>query len=225
MLVVLGCFIQLTQSPPDYIELACFVECFHHLVARIAPDWVFVRNYTHVERVSSLRGLSPCIYYQGKERKVYSNAFASYHRSQTGDIVMSTLSRKFVASCRENKIIMVPWRVIEMLNPRHIRRRIRSNLRSRQSPASSITELNTSWSPILTLKSLNSHRWTTWDAQYALLATIFILSISLIESPGPLACTSLAVALLVSLVFPVACQFFLPALPIIAWLVLFYAMK
>ena len=118
--------------------------------------------------------------------------------------------------------IQVPWRSIQLLVPHRLRRRLRSKLRNRQSPASSITTLQTSFSPTDTLRSLQLHRWTIYDGQYLILAIVGIFSLCMIGSPA-LAKTAVATLLLTSLVFPITRQFFLPFLPIAAYLVLFYA--
>ncbi|KAJ0424087.1 hypothetical protein BJY00DRAFT_11796 [Aspergillus carlsbadensis] len=119
--------------------------------------------------------------------------------------------------------IQVPWRSIQLLVPHRMRRKIRSKLRSRVSPTSSISSLQTSLSPADTLRSLQSHRWTVYDFQYLLLLIVGIFSLTIIESPGPLAKTSIFTALLISLLLPMTRQFFLPFLPIAGWLLFFYA--
>lgn len=120
------------------------------------------------------------------------------------------------------KYILMPWRTVQMLFPGRIRRRLRSKLRSRVSPASSISTLKTSFSPADTLKTLNAHRWTIYDAQYLLFIAIGIFALCVVEHPPPVVRALIGVALLMSLLLPVTCQFFLPAIPIISWLVFFY---
>ena len=119
--------------------------------------------------------------------------------------------------------IQIPWRSIQLLVPHRIRRRLRSKLRNRQSPASSITSLQTSFSPTHTIRALQSHRWSLYDGQYLLLAFLGIFSLCVIQTPGALVKTAVATLLLTSLVLPITRQFFLPFLPIAAWLVFFYA--
>ena len=119
--------------------------------------------------------------------------------------------------------IVVPWRSIQLLVPHRLRRKLRSKLRNRQSPASTITTLQTSFSPADTLRSLQSHRWTAYDGQYLILAILGIFSLCIIEQPGALVKTAVASLLLTSLVLPITRQFFLPFLPIAAWLIFFYA--
>ncbi|KAL4778751.1 hypothetical protein BJX76DRAFT_122636 [Aspergillus varians] len=119
--------------------------------------------------------------------------------------------------------IQVPWRSIQLLVPHRMRRKLRSKLRSRVSPTSSIASLQTSLSPSDTLRSLQSHRWTVYDFQYLLLLIVGIFSLTVIESPGPLGKTGIFTMLLISLLLPMTRQFFLPFLPIAAWLLFFYA--
>ncbi|EER26235.1 Aureobasidin resistance protein Aur1 [Coccidioides posadasii str. Silveira] len=121
--------------------------------------------------------------------------------------------------------VMLPWRSLQLLFPHRVRRRLRSKLRSRVSPSSSIASLKTSFSPLDTLKSLQSHRWTVYDGQYLFLAILGIFCLSVIETPGPLIKTLISLVILISLILPVTCQFLLPALPIIGWLVFWYAMQ
>jgi inositol phosphorylceramide synthase catalytic subunit len=117
----------------------------------------------------------------------------------------------------------VPWRSIQLLVPHRLRRRLRSKLRNRQSPASSITALQTSFSPTQTIRALRSHRWSLYDGQYLLLAFLGIFSLCVIQSPGALVKITVATLLLTSLVLPITRQFFLPFLPIAAWLIFYYA--
>lgn len=118
--------------------------------------------------------------------------------------------------------LQVPWRLIQLLVPHRLRRKLRSKLRNRQSPASSIAALQTSFSPTHTIRALQSHRWSLYDGQYLLLALLGIFSLCVIQSPGPLVKTTVATLLLTSLVLPITRQFFLPFLPVAAYLILFY---
>lgn len=118
--------------------------------------------------------------------------------------------------------VQVPWRSFKLLMPYRMRRKLRSRLRSRVSPTSSIASLQTSFSPKDTLRSLQSYRWSVYDFQYLLLMIIGIFSLSIIEA-SPLTKTALASLLLTSLLLPITRQFFLPFLPIAAWLIFFYA--
>lgn len=120
----------------------------------------------------------------------------------------------------------VSWPSIPTFVPHRIRRKFRSTksrIRSRQTPTSSITALQTSFNPADTLKSLRMHQWSYYDAQYLLLVLIGIFSLSIIESPGPLVKTMVATGLMTLLLMPATRQFFLPFLPIAGWLVLFFA--
>jgi hypothetical protein len=121
--------------------------------------------------------------------------------------------------------IQLPWPTLKLLVPHRLRRKLRSKLRNRQSAASSITTLQTSFSPADTLRSLQSHRWTVYDGQYLILAILGIFSLCIIETPGALFKTVVASLLLFSLVLPITRQFFLPFLPIAAWLIFFYACR
>ena len=135
----------------------------------------------------------------------------------------SLLSWKDTAQSK-NKI-QIPWRSIKLLVPHRLRRKLRSKLRNRQSPASSITALNTSFSPADTLRSLQNHKWSIYDGQWLILAVVGIFSLCIIESPGPLVKTAVATLLLTSLIFPITRQSFRPFMPIAAYLIFFYACR
>lgn len=112
--------------------------------------------------------------------------------------------------------------------PHRVRRKwraTRSRIRSRRSPASSISSLNTSFSPRDTLRSLRTHPWSIYDAQYLFLAIVAIFSLSVSESPGPFAKTFAAAMLMAGLVLPITRQFLLPFLPALTWLLLFSSCK
>lgn len=112
--------------------------------------------------------------------------------------------------------------------PHRLRRRWRqtkSRISTRTSPASNITALQTSLSPADTLKSLRRHKWSYYDAQYLFLALILIFSLSIIQSPGPAVKMLVAMGLVVSLIFPLTRQFFLPFLAVAGYLIFFFSCK
>lgn len=104
-------------------------------------------------------------------------------------------------------------------------RATKARIASGKSPASSITNLNTSFSPADTIRALRRHRWSLYDGQYFLLAVLAIFCLSIMSFPSPLFRTFVASLLLTGLVIPVTRQFLLPFLPIAGWLVLFYSCK
>lgn len=110
--------------------------------------------------------------------------------------------------------------------PHRLRRKFRSTrskIRSRQTPTSSISTLQTSFNPRDTLQTLRDHQWSVYDAQYIFLAVVGIFALCVIQSPGPMVKTTVATLLMLSLLLPVTRQFFLPFLPIAAWLVFFFS--
>ena len=121
--------------------------------------------------------------------------------------------------------IQIPWKTLKLLVPHRLRRKLRSKLRNRTSPASSISALKTSFSPADTLRSLQSHKWSVYDGQWLLIAFMGIFSLSIIESPGPLVKTAVATLLLSSWIFPITRQFFRPFTPIASYLIFFYACR
>ncbi|KIW28716.1 uncharacterized protein PV07_08354 [Cladophialophora immunda] len=121
--------------------------------------------------------------------------------------------------------IQIPWKSLQLLVPHRLRRKLRSKLRNRSSPASSLASLKTSVSPADTLRSLQNHRWSIYDGQWLFLAVVGIFSLSIIEYPGPLVKTAVATLLLASFIFPITRQFFRPFSPIAAYLIFFYACR
>ena len=81
-----------------------------------------------------------------------------------------------------------------------------------------------SFDPSNTIRALRTHWWTIYDAQHLVL-TILAIFVSVIEQPGALVKTFIAILLMVSLLMPITRQFFLPFLPIASWLVLFYSCR
>lgn len=119
--------------------------------------------------------------------------------------------------------ICLPWTSVPAIIPHRFRRRLWSKLRSRQSPASAISDIEWSISPADTLRSLRAHKWSFYDAHYLILIVLAVFCLSVIETPGALVKTGVATFLITTLLIPVTRQFFLPFLPIASWLVLFYA--
>lgn len=118
-----------------------------------------------------------------------------------------------------------PLNMIPNPIPQRYRRRLRSKLRARQSPASSISSVETSFSPYDTLRALRSHRWSTHDAQYLFLVILITFSLSISPSPGPLQKTAAVTGAIGLLLVPVTRQFFLPFLPIGTWLLFFFSCR
>ena len=119
--------------------------------------------------------------------------------------------------------VPIPWPSMPVIVPHRFRRKLRSKLRSRQSPTSNIAALQTSLSPSDTLRSLKLHKWSYYDGQYLLLAIVAIFALSIIQSPGPFVKTLFAAALMTSLILPITRQFFLPFLPIASWLLFWFS--
>ena len=106
-----------------------------------------------------------------------------------------------------------------------VRRKFASRMRSGQSPTSNLATLQTSYDPADTIRALRAHRWSYWDGQYLFLVILGIFCLSIIETPGAIIKTLISTLLITSLILPITRQFFLPFLPIVGWLVLFYACR
>jgi inositol phosphorylceramide synthase catalytic subunit len=118
----------------------------------------------------------------------------------------------------------LPFAWPSMLNPipRRYRRRLRSKFRSSQSPASSITSIETSFNPSDTLRALRQHRWSYYDGHYLILIIVAVFSLSISQAPGPIMKTAAAALLMLLLLMPITRQFFLPFLPTATWLIFFF---
>lgn len=127
-----------------------------------------------------------------------------------------------------NTKVPISWPSIPVILPHRFRRKLRSTrsrLRSRISPTSSIASLHTSFKPSDTIRALRLHQWSYYDAQYLFLAILGIFALTVIESPGPLTKTFMAAMLMLALVLPITRQFFLPFLPVAAWLTFWFSCK
>jgi hypothetical protein len=103
--------------------------------------------------------------------------------------------------------------------------KLRSKLRARQSPASSVAAVQTSLSPAVTLRALRRYKWSVYDCQYLLFLVLGIFALSISPSPGPLVKTGVVLLLTAALIVPATNQFFLPFLPILTWLVFFFSCR
>lgn len=121
------------------------------------------------------------------------------------------------------KQTLIGWPSIPGLN--RMRRKLGSRLRSGQSPGSSLATLQTSFKPADTIRSLRAHKWSIYDSQYVLLAVLGAFCLSIMEYPGLIIKTSVSTLLAISLILPVTRQFFLPLLPVVAWLLLFFSCR
>ncbi|KAI9743331.1 MAG: Aureobasidin resistance protein Aur1 [Claussenomyces sp. TS43310] len=119
------------------------------------------------------------------------------------------------------------WRIPCLSNPipHRLQRKIRSRLRARQSPASSITALQTSFSPYQSLRALRKHKWSIYDAQFLFLIILAVFSLCITPTPGPIEKTAAVALLILLLLMPATRQFFLPFLPIGTWLLFFFSCR
>lgn len=111
---------------------------------------------------------------------------------------------------------------IPSLVPHRLRRKLRSKIRSRQSPSSTFSTLQKSLSPLDSLSSLRTHRWSLYDLQYLFLAILVVFSLCII--PGSvLFRVGVPTVILLSVAIPASRQFWLPFWPIGIWLLFYYA--
>jgi len=117
---------------------------------------------------------------------------------------------------------------LRLFIPHKVRRKWRATkgrLRVGQSPASNVFKLQTSFSPADTIQALRTHQWSLYDFQYFGLAVLGIFCMSIAQFPGPMMKTLVATLFMISVIVPISRQFFLPFLPIAAWLLLWSSAK
>lgn len=114
------------------------------------------------------------------------------------------------------------WPSIPFPFPRRYRRRLRSKLRAVQSPASSLSDVETSFNPADTIRALRTHRWSVYDLHHLVPILVCIFSLSISQAPSPLIKTGAAFLLMVGLLIPVSRQFLLPFFPVLTWLIFFF---
>lgn len=90
---------------------------------------------------------------------------------------------------------------------------------------SQLHTLETSLDPRKTLHALASHRYTYWDLQYLFLLFVFAFSFEVIREPGSLHKVAIGSSLVVLMLIPATSQIVFNGLPVLSWLVLFYACR
>ncbi|KFZ02616.1 hypothetical protein V501_09520 [Pseudogymnoascus sp. VKM F-4519 (FW-2642)] len=108
--------------------------------------------------------------------------------------------------------------------PRRYRRRLRSKLHARQSPASALSSIETSFSPYVTLHKLQKRRWNLYDAQNIFLVIILLFSAAITPS-APIIKAGIILLALIAAIIPITSQFLIPALPVLTWVIFFFAAR
>ena len=121
--------------------------------------------------------------------------------------------------------VLASVRAVIPLRVRRKWRATRTRIRTSAATTNSISTLQTSFSPADTIKSLQQHQWSLYDAQYLFLVLLGIFCLSIMEFPGAIVKTLAATLLLFSLLVPVTRQFFFACVPLFGWLILFYSCK
>uniref|UniRef100_A0A060T565 ARAD1B01892p n=1 Tax=Blastobotrys adeninivorans TaxID=409370 RepID=A0A060T565_BLAAD len=88
-----------------------------------------------------------------------------------------------------------------------------------------LSSLETSWDVRVSIRRLRQHEWTKWDIQYLILIPILLFCLFICEEPPFVFRLGLALLILLAVSLPITSQFFLYALPIITWLLLFYSTR
>lgn len=87
---------------------------------------------------------------------------------------------------------------------------------------STLADIDLSLSPSLSLSRLRNHHFTTKSILHYLTISLTFLLVLYITPSAPLIKLSIIVALATLLTIPLTLQFFLPALPILAWVAFFF---
>lgn len=101
-------------------------------------------------------------------------------------------------------------------------KRLKAALLKDASPANSLPALQRSWDIRRSLYNIRTYRWTRADFHYFVMAFSFTFCFCLIKNPPFFLRLAIALLLVLACLLPITSQFFVPALPIFCWLVLFY---
>ncbi|KAI1080875.1 PAP2-domain-containing protein [Whalleya microplaca] len=93
------------------------------------------------------------------------------------------------------------------------------------SPQKGIAALQTSFRITDSFESLRTRKWSVFDVQYAVLASLTIFSIWIIEPSSPVIKILVSLGYTTLLFMPVTRQFFLPSWPIWAYLLYFFSSR
>ncbi|VVT53311.1 uncharacterized protein SAPINGB_P003509 [Magnusiomyces paraingens] len=86
-----------------------------------------------------------------------------------------------------------------------------------------LCKLETSWDIRKTLRRVRNHTWKRSDIYFIIEILVLVFCFSIIKNPPLLGRIFMAVLIFLALTIPITSQFFLPALPIICWLILFFS--
>lgn len=86
---------------------------------------------------------------------------------------------------------------------------------------SSLAKLETSWDPRISWEKVRRKRWTWGDWPYVLMVVSLTICLSILQTVPAFVRVLVALALFTLVSIPITSQFFLPAMPILTWLVLF----
>lgn len=89
-------------------------------------------------------------------------------------------------------------------------------------PGNPLPDLEWSWDVRKSIKKVRKHEWSAHDIQYLVMLFTFSFCLIVIDNPGVAVRLSLAALLILGCLIPVTSQFVFNALPIFAWLVLFF---
>lgn len=101
-------------------------------------------------------------------------------------------------------------------------KRIKAKFLADSTPDNLLGKLETSWDIRKTIRKLQKHEWQKSDIFHIIEVLILIFCFSVIRNPPLLGRLFIGGLLLLAVLIPITSQFFLPALPIFSWLILFY---
>ncbi|KAK9413424.1 putative Phosphatidic acid phosphatase type 2/haloperoxidase domain-containing protein [Seiridium unicorne] len=105
------------------------------------------------------------------------------------------------------------------------RRRSNSKDRSFDPKVEHVSSLKTSFSIAETIRHLKERKWSLFDLQYVVLATVCLSSLWIIEAHAPFIKSAAVVGYTLLLLMPATSQFFLPSWPIWTYLLYFFSSR
>ena len=219
-------FVRTNAKGPLRITFSYFVtEDLYYYLACLKPH--FAPLFTHLFLLLAQPTLiSWACYNSFPRRHQYPSPPHSHWLSKAHKLIMMGESGRSTPIFSMSKTTFSwPLNFSNPLPHKYRAHKLRSKLRARQSPASSIASVQTSFSPFITLRALKAHKWSIYDAQYLFLIALGIFTLSISPSPSPLLKTGAVALLVAALLVPVTSQFFFPFLPILTWLVFFFSCR
>ena len=118
-----------------------------------------------------------------------------------------------------------PTQMLSKAIPRRYRRKLRSKMHSRQSPASNVTAIEWRFNPMVNIQKMRKHKWSLYDLQYLILVLLLAFAAAITPQPHPVVKALFACLLALGALMPITSQFLLPSLSIWTWLIFFFSCR